>query len=38
MSLSVRRISGSFVGEVEGVDMAKERDPATIAALRIAST
>ena len=36
MSLSVRRISGSFIGEVEGVDMAKEHDAATVAALRSA--
>ncbi len=34
MSLSVRRINGSFVGEVEGVDMAKEHDAATIAGIR----
>ena len=34
MSLSVKRINGSFVGEVEGVDLSEDHDAATIAAIR----
>ena len=34
--ISVRRISGTFVGEVDGIDMALDHDEHTIAALRAA--
>ena len=34
--ISVRRISGTFVGEVDGIDMALDHDEHTIAAVRAA--
>jgi len=36
MSISVRRIGGTFVGEISGLDLSDDHDATTIAKLRTA--